>query len=172
MAKSDTSAIPRLCKYRSMEEGKAREHTLAILKTLELRYSPASTFNDPFDYNLDIALKTTADVEAMVEQTVERGRAAVAGAVSHVMRALSERLGQEDVKVPPPAVEESRAEPERRTPSKLKLTIRTPDASEGLVLRPRCLRTDPQSTHAAARRGAAPRSLAHYIRGCAVGRAA
>jgi Protein of unknown function (DUF2971) len=60
---------------------------------------------------------------------VERGRAAVAGAVSHVIRALSERLGQEDVKVPPPAVEESRAEPERRTPSKLKLTIRTQNAS-------------------------------------------
>jgi hypothetical protein len=33
--------IQRLCKYRSMEEGTARERTLAILKNRKLRYSPA-----------------------------------------------------------------------------------------------------------------------------------
>jgi hypothetical protein len=42
-----------------MEEGTTRDRTLAILKHCELRYSPASRFNDPFDCHLDIALLST-----------------------------------------------------------------------------------------------------------------
>lgn len=101
------SAIPRLCKYRSMEEGKTREYTLAILKTLELRYSPASTFNDPFDCNLDIALKSTEEVKVMAEEAVGRGRALMTVA----LQKLREWMESKGVTLPPPVVKAPPADP-------------------------------------------------------------
>ena len=67
--------IQRLCKYRSMEEGTARERTLAILKNRELRYSPASSFNDPFDCRLDIALKSKDEADQLVDNVAGAFRA-------------------------------------------------------------------------------------------------
>jgi hypothetical protein len=85
---------PPLYKYRSMTEGTPREHTLAILKTLELRYSPASKFNDPFDCNLAIALRSTKEVEIKIDEAVEGARAAIGGVLSDV--ALKVRKWMED----------------------------------------------------------------------------
>lgn len=62
--------IQRLYKYRSMEDGKARDRTLAILRNCELRYSSASSFNDPFDCRLDIALKSRAEANQVVDNAV------------------------------------------------------------------------------------------------------
>ena len=74
---TDAAPVPstqRLCKYRSMEEGTARERTLAILKNRELRYSPASSFNDPFDCHLDIALKSKDEANQLVDNVVAQFR--------------------------------------------------------------------------------------------------
>src|SRR5262249_46784851 len=67
--------IQRLCKYRSMEEGTARERTLAILKNRELRYSPASSFNDPCDCRLDIALKSKVEADQLADDVAGAFRA-------------------------------------------------------------------------------------------------
>ena len=67
--------IQRLCKYRSMAEGTARERTVAILTNRELRYSPASSFNDPFDCRLDIALKSKDEADQLVDNVAGAFRA-------------------------------------------------------------------------------------------------
>src|SRR5687767_12683223 len=79
--------VPRLCKYRSMDEGKTREYTLAILKNLELRYSPASKFNDPFDCHLDVALRSTKEWTRMVDEWIRRTKAGLTGFFSKLGRA-------------------------------------------------------------------------------------
>ena len=127
MVEAGPPATPRLYKYRSMEDGKTREYTLAILKTLELRYSPASKFNDPFDCNLGIALRSTAEVERMIDRTVKKAGAALASLAANVMQAARRRLEEKGATLPPPAVGEPPAPAERK--ASWKVTIRRQDSS-------------------------------------------
>jgi hypothetical protein len=119
--------VPRLCKYRSMEEGNTREYTLGILKTLQLWYSPASKFNDPFDCHLDLAVKSTKDVELLTGEAFDRAGTAIRGLVEKGKQWLRDRAAEKGVvlpvaAVPPPGAESS--PPRLETPHRAKLTIR------------------------------------------------
>lgn len=110
-----------------MEEGKTREYTLAILKTLQLWYSPASKFNDPFDCHLDLAVKSTKDVELLAGEAFDRAGSAVRGLVEKGKQWLRDRAAEKGIAlpaaaVPPPPAASSPPAPEK--PHRAKLTIR------------------------------------------------
>ena len=110
-----------------MEEGKTREYTLAILKTLQLWYSPASKFNDPFDCHLDLAVKSTKDVELLTGEAFDRAGAAFRGLVEKGKQWLREKAAEKGVAwpaaaAPPPASLSS--PPKSETPHRAKLRIR------------------------------------------------
>jgi hypothetical protein len=117
----------RLCKYRSMEEGTTRERTLAILKNLEIRYSPASRFNDPFDCHLDIAMRSTAEVEDMVGDAVHRAGDAIGSLVSAAGLALRKWMEDKGMKVPPRTESAPAASTKTRGPVKLTIKRQDPD---------------------------------------------
>ncbi len=119
--------VPRLCKYRSMEEGTTRECTLAILKTLELRYSPASRFNDPFDCRLDIALRSTKEIEVMTGQAVTRAGEAIGGVVSQITGAFRKWMEEKGAALPPRTESAPTASPEPRGQLQLRIRKQGPD---------------------------------------------
>ncbi len=83
-----------------MEEGRTREYTLAILKNMELRYSPASKFNDPFDCHLDIAMRPTGEVEQMFGHAINHAGDAIQGFFRRLGQGLRDRMEKDGKKVP------------------------------------------------------------------------
>ena len=109
-----------------MQAGTTREYTLAILKNLELWFSPASRFNDPFDCHLDIAVQSSKEVTALVDRGVERARMALWGRFYDAQETLRKRA-EEQGKTLPALIGPPQARIEPRPPSKL--TMRRQDAS-------------------------------------------
>jgi hypothetical protein len=110
-----------------MEGETTRGYTLDILKTLRLWYSPASKFNDPFDCHLDLAVKSTKDVELLAGETFDRAGSAIQGLVEKGKQWLRDRAAEKGVAwpaaaTPPPAAVSSPPKPEE--PHRAKLTVR------------------------------------------------
>ncbi len=86
------SKFPRLYKYRSLAEGVARDRTLQILEKNELWYSKASGFNDSFDCNFQIALKTDQEWADIFGTGLDKlGHALAKGAAELGKRFLSDK---------------------------------------------------------------------------------
>lgn len=84
----------KLYKYRSMAEGTVRERTLGILKNCELRYSPASRFNDPFDCQLNVALSSAGQVQARADRALNALRDAAASLGTEMVRKMRSAAGK------------------------------------------------------------------------------
>src|SRR5262245_14846752 len=91
----------RLYKYRSLAKGKPRQRTLAILKNLELYYSPGSDFNDPFDCNLDIAFRTSEDWEKLFGNALDRIASGLSNWKAKMDDWLRARAAEKGSSVPP-----------------------------------------------------------------------
>jgi hypothetical protein len=91
----------KLYKYRSMAEGETRQRTLAILEKLELYYSKASRFNDPFDCNLDIAFRSSEEWQDLAGRAIERVRSRVVAGWAKLVEAARNYAEQKGMKVPP-----------------------------------------------------------------------
>ena len=106
-----------------MAEGRTREYTLAILKNMELRYSAASKFNDPFDCHLDVAMRSTEEVEEMFDRAIDHAGDAMRGFFRKLRQGMRERMEKDGKTVPSWLIEAPKQPTVPRKRSKWTVTI-------------------------------------------------